>query len=79
MADVLVGARYGRWLVLSIDQSTRRASCRCNCGTVQQCTFAGLMSGETRGCHHCARLTQAELKRARMDVPARLPDWRPQR
>jgi|SRR5271165_2757576 len=74
MSDVLVGARYGRWLVLSVDPSTRRASCRCRCGLVQQVTFAGLTSGETRGCYLCARRTPAEAKRARLDVPARLPN-----
>jgi len=72
MSDVVAGARFGRWLVLSVDTSSRRASCRCRCGVVQQFTLAGLTSGEARGCHLCVR-------RARPDVPARLPDWRPQR
>jgi len=72
MSDVVAGAYFGRWLVLSVDTSTRRASCRCRCGTVQQVTFTGLLSGETRGCHLCVR-------HGHLDAPARLPDWRPQR
>ncbi len=32
MSDVSVNARYGRWVVLSTDTSTRRASCRCDSG-----------------------------------------------
>jgi hypothetical protein len=74
VSDVSVNARYGRWVVLSTDTSTRRASCRCDCGTVQQVTFNALLTGGSQGCYHCAR------RRERAEAsPSHLPDWRPQR
>jgi hypothetical protein len=77
---VELGQRFGHWLVIGADQSSRRASCQCQCGVVREVTFHALLSGEGRGCGGCVRPTREEINRAHQERRrGHLIDWRPGR
>jgi hypothetical protein len=80
MNEVVEGAIIGRWTVLAVDRSSRRATCLCDCGNVRQATFAALASGQSKSCG-CAPLSSLEFKAFRGEERSRtrLPDWRPKR
>jgi hypothetical protein len=45
-----IGATFGSWTVLSIDNGGRRAACRCVCGTVRVVSVEALNGGVSSSC-----------------------------
>lgn len=78
-ADVIPGARFGRWTVLEINvknpQSKAKrplnmAKCQCDCGTVRYKEFRDLYSGRSLscGCKRTEQLIQMNDEKGRIEV-----------
>lgn len=61
--DLLIGARFGRWVVESVIGGTPvRAVCRCDCGTSRPVTVSSLRAGTSTscGCYHSEVVSKAK-------------------
>jgi hypothetical protein len=50
MSAVSSGQQFGAWTVTIVDQSGKRATVICQCGTAAQIAVDALLSGESKGC-----------------------------
>ena len=51
--DTLVGQRFGRWTVLSVDKSKKGRTfyiCKCDCGTIKSVCRSILKNGQSKSC-----------------------------
>lgn len=51
--DSLIGQRFGRWTVLSVDKSKKRRThymCKCDCGTIKSVCKSILKNGQSKSC-----------------------------
>ena len=69
-ADVVVGAKFGRWTVLEVNVKNpeskakkvpRQALCQCECGTLRYKTYSALYTGTSQSCG-CARNEQLAIR-----------------
>ena len=42
--------QFGAWTVTRVDETGRRATCRCVCGTEREISVEALQAGESRSC-----------------------------
>jgi hypothetical protein len=75
----VTGKCFGSWTVISADATSKRAACRCVCGTVRVMAVDALASGTSTSCG-CQRLAPDQSQALR-DEAARLrlrreQDWR---
>ena len=49
---IIVGQRYGSWIVIALDdgQHPKRTLCRCDCGTERWVVNSTLRTGKSRSC-----------------------------
>jgi hypothetical protein len=75
---VAVGMTFGSWAVLSVDNTGRRAACRCVCGTVRIVSVEALNGGVSSSCG-CQQLSprQSAVLREEAARLRRQRDWRP--
>lgn len=64
----VIGQKFGRWTILDIHQGShhkpKRATCRCECGTVRSVVLSTLYHGKSHscGCYQKEKMAQVQTK-----------------
>lgn len=50
----MIGKKYGRWLILGVNELTKKLKCKCECGTEREVSANGLRNERSKscGCYH---------------------------